>query len=106
MAGMAWLRRPDGTSSRLGGQVRVGAALLAGVIAVVVARCAMTSSARGAPPEPEVRAAVAATLAARAAAVADHDKDAYLATDAAGAFQTADAQVSTTWRRCRWLRGV
>ena len=93
MAGMAWLRRPDGTSSRLGGQVRVGAALLAGVIAVVVARCAMTSSARGAPPEPKVRAAVAATLAARAAAVADHDKDAYLATDAAGAFQTADAQV-------------
>jgi hypothetical protein len=89
MAGIPKLRRPDGTSFRL----RACAALLAVVIAVVVARCAMTSSAQAAPPEPKVRAAVAATLAARAAAVAAHDEAAYLATDADGAFKTADAQV-------------
>ena len=53
----------------------------------------MTSSARADQPEPKVRAGVAATLAARSAAVAAHDKAAYLATDAGGAFQTADAQV-------------
>ena len=94
MAGIAGLRRPDGTTSRLGRRpLRAGAALLAVVLAVVVARCAMTSSAQAAQPEPKVRAAVAATLAARTAAVAAHDKAAYLATDADGAFKTADAQV-------------
>ena len=94
MAGIAGLRRPDGITSRFGrGPLRAGAALLAVVIAVVVARCAMTSSAHAAPPEPKVRAAAAATLAARTAAVASHDKAAYLATDADGAFKTADAQV-------------
>lgn len=94
MAGIAGLRRPDGTTFRPGGKpLRAGAALLAVVVAVVVARCAMTSSARADQPEQQVRAGAAAALAARSAAVAAHDKDAYLATDADGAFRTADAQV-------------
>ncbi|MEY9907662.1 hypothetical protein ABIA35_003892 [Catenulispora sp. MAP12-49] len=109
MAGIPRLRRPDGTAFRPGagplggawlgdgrwgsGRLRAGAALLAVVIAVVVARCAMTSSAQAAPPEPQVRAAAAATLAARDAAVAAHDKAAYLATDADGGYKSADAQV-------------
>jgi hypothetical protein len=92
MAGIAGLRRPDGATSRLGrGPVRAGAALLAVVIVAVVARYIITSSA--AQPEAKVRAAAAATLAARTAAVAAHDKAAYLATDVDGTFRAADAQV-------------
>lgn len=109
MAGIPGLRRPDGDTSRSGisrsgisrlaasplssRPARAGAALLAVVLAIVLTRCAMTSSAQAAPPEAKVRAAVTTTLAARTAAVAAHDKDAYLATDAGGAFKTADAQV-------------
>ncbi len=94
MAGIPRLRWPDGTTSRLGsGPFRVGVAVLAAVLAVVVARCAVSGSAQAATPEPKVRTAAAATLAARSAAVASHNKDAYLATDADGAFKTADAQV-------------
>ena len=73
--------------------MRALGALLAVVLAVVVARCATSDSAQAAPPEPKVRVAVAATLVARTAAVAAGDKAAYLATDADGAFKTADAQV-------------
>ncbi|OLE23339.1 MAG: hypothetical protein AUG49_16300, partial [Catenulispora sp. 13_1_20CM_3_70_7] len=40
----------------------------------------------------KVRAGIAATLAARTAAVTRHDKPAYLATDAAGWYRDADAQ--------------
>jgi len=94
MAGIAGLWRPDGTTSRPGGKpLRAGAALLAVVVAVVVARCAVTSSARADQPEQQVRAGAAATLATRTAALAAHDKAAYLATDADGAFKTADEQV-------------
>ena len=92
MAGIAGLRRPDGATSRpRRGPVRAGAALLAVVIVAVAARCAIDSSA--AQPEAKVQAAVAATLAARTAAVAAHDKAAYLATDVDGTFKAADAQV-------------
>jgi hypothetical protein len=42
-------------------------------------------------PQPEVRTAVAKTLAARAAAVLHHDKAAYLATDATGDWRSLDA---------------
>ncbi|MEZ0111854.1 hypothetical protein ABH920_005872 [Catenulispora sp. EB89] len=92
MAGIAGLRRPDGATSRPGrGAVRAGAALLAVVIVAVAARCAIDSSA--AQPEAKVQAAVAATLAARTAAVAAHDKAAYLATDVGRTFGAADAQV-------------
>ncbi len=92
MAGIAGLRRPDGATSRPGrGPVRLGAALLAVVIVAVAARCAIDSS--GSQPEAKVQAAVAATLAARTAAVAAHNKAAYLATDVDGTFKAADAQV-------------
>jgi hypothetical protein len=94
MAGMARLRRRDEATPGLRqGPLRVSAALLAAVVAVVVARCAVSSTANAAPPEPRVRAAAAADLSARTAAVAAHDKAAYLATDADGAFKAADAQV-------------
>lgn len=98
MAGIPGLRRPDGSTSGLRGlllrgRLRAGAAAFVVVLAVAAARCALTSSAQASPPEPKVRAAAAATLAARGAAVAAHDKAAYLATDADGAFRTADAQV-------------
>lgn len=74
---------------------RASGAVLGVVLAIAVTRCATSSPAQASPPESKIRAAVTATLAARAAAVASHDKNAYLATDADadGAFRTADAQV-------------
>jgi len=78
---------------RLGGRpARAGAAVLAVAVALLAARCVVTSKAEASPPEPQVRAAIAQTLAARGKAVADHDRAAYLATDAVGAFKDADDQ--------------
>ena len=72
------------------GPRRAGAAVLAVAVALLATRCVGTS--QGAPAEGDVRAGAAATLAARALAVINHDKAAYLATDAAGWFRDADAQ--------------
>ncbi|GAA1974418.1 hypothetical protein GCM10009838_38030 [Catenulispora subtropica] len=73
------------------GPLRVGAAVLAVAVALLAARCAAPSPA-AAPTEEEVRAGATATLASRAIAVTNHDKAAYLSTDAAGWFKDADAQ--------------
>ncbi|GAA2045970.1 hypothetical protein GCM10009839_57750 [Catenulispora yoronensis] len=74
------------------GPVRAGAAVLAVAVALLAARCVASSTASAAPSEQDVRAGAAATLAARAVAVTDHDKAAYLATDAPGAFRDADGR--------------
>ena len=69
----------------------LAAALAIGTAAFLVARCGASSAKPQAAnaPDTEVRAGVAKTLAARAAAILRRDKAAYLATDAPG---------SGTWR--------
>jgi hypothetical protein len=99
---MAWLRRLGRLSPSYPRSLRewnarswkrIVGAILGVTLAVLLARCVTSSTANAAPPESQVRAAAAATLAARTAAVAARDKTAYLATDAAGPLQDADAQV-------------
>jgi hypothetical protein len=89
-----WWRRDPASRRPENGPLRALAAVLAVGIAFLVARCGASSASKpqaATQSEAEVRAAVAKTVAVRAAAVLHHDKAAYLATDAAGAWRTNDA---------------
>ena len=93
MAGMASFRRLDQAHRRRKSGWIPGLATVAAVgLVFVLGRCAAGPGPAAAPADPpDLRAQVARTIAARVRAVQDHDKAAYLATDADGAWRTEDA---------------